>query len=162
PQIPAEQSRHSERRCAMSRVVGSNGDGPQSPGGSESRHCVERSSASSRPAIEGSRPHSLANAVRVITIAAALFLGLSPIAFAHTKSETYTVWHTSGPSVRATSSIPNVEADRLAKNGTRASNDEVASYLTSHVSASSKAGKCAMPSPVRAVAATEQFRRFDL
>ena len=36
------------------------------------------------------------------------------------------------------------------------------SYLTSRVSVSSKAGKCSLTGPVRAVAATEQFRRFEL
>jgi hypothetical protein len=80
----------------------------------------------------------------------------------HTKSETYTVWHISGPAVRAAFSIPLVEADRLAKDGARATNDEVASYLGSHVSVTSQAGRCPSAGPVRAVAATEQFRRFEL
>ena len=100
--------------------------------------------------------------VRLVAAAVLLCVGLSSTVDAHTKSETYTVWHISGPSVRATFSIPLVEADRLAKGGARASNDEVTAYLTSNVSVASKAGKCAMSSPVRAVAATEQFRRFDL
>ena len=41
-------------------------------------------------------------------------------AHAHTKSETYTVWHIGGTSVRSTFSIPLVEADRLAKNSGKA------------------------------------------
>jgi hypothetical protein len=83
-------------------------------------------------------------------------------AHAHTKSETYTVWHIAGASVRSTYSVPLVEADRLGKGGARATNEDVASYLSSHVSVTSKAGKCASSEPVRAVAATEQFRRFEL
>lgn len=81
---------------------------------------------------------------------------------AHTKSETYTVWHISGPTVRSTWSVPLVEADRLAQSGGRATNEDVAGYLTSHVWVTSQAGRCSSTGPVRAVAATEQFRRFEL
>jgi hypothetical protein len=82
---------------------------------------------------------------------------------AHTKSETYTVWHVAGSSVRSVFSIPLVEADRLANGGNpSASNEDVTSYLAAHVWVTSKAGKCAPSGPVRAVAATEQFRRFEL
>jgi len=86
----------------------------------------------------------------------------APVAQAHTKSETYTVWHIAGPTVRATFSIPLVEADRLAKNGTHASNEDVAGYLASHVSVSAQGKACPSPTAVRAIAATEQFRRFEL
>jgi hypothetical protein len=96
-------------------------------------------------------------------LALAALLALAPLAaHAHTKSETYTVWHIAGTSVRATFSIPLVEADRLAKDGGRASNDDITRYLATHVWVTSKAGKCALAGPVRPVAATEQFRRFDL
>ena len=91
------------------------------------------------------------------------FFAYAPFASAHTKSETYTVWHISGASVRSTFSIPLVEADRLAKSaGGRATNDEVARYLAEHVWVTSQAGRCSTPTPIRAVAATEQFRRFEL
>jgi len=101
---------------------------------------------------------------RAASVGAALlaFFFLPCLAQAHTKSETYTVWHIAGASVRSTFSIPLIEADRLATSGGRASNDDVSSYLASHVWVTSKAGKCANSGPVRAVAATEQFRRFDL
>jgi hypothetical protein len=99
---------------------------------------------------------------RVATALLLATLLFAPAAHAHTKSETYTVWHVAGSSVRATFSIPLVEADRLAKGSAHASNDEVSSYLAAHVSVTSKAGKCASSGSVRAVAATEQFRRFEL
>ena len=96
----------------------------------------------------------------LLLLIAALF---PELVVAHTKSETYTVWHIAGPSVRATFSIPLVEADRLAQGtAAQASNDDVSSYLAKHVSVTSKAGKCTHSGPVRAVAATEQFRRFEL
>jgi HupE / UreJ protein len=94
-----------------------------------------------------------------------LFAALLPaLVEAHTKSETYTVWHVAGSSVRSTFSIPLVEADRLAKGtNARASNDDVSSYLAAHVWVTSKGGaRCASSGRVRAVAATEQFRRFEL
>jgi HupE / UreJ protein len=104
----------------------------------------------------------LTSTIRVAALLVAVCICVSLPADAHTKSETYTVWHISGPAARATYSIPLVEADRLAKGGGRASNDEVSTYLASHVSVASKAGQCPIAGPVRAVAATEQFRRFEL
>ena len=100
--------------------------------------------------------------VRTLALVLLACLAHAP-AQAHTKSETYTVWHVAGSSVRSTFSIPLVEADRLAKGASKnASNEDVTSYLAAHVWVTSKAGRCTMPGPVRAVAATEQFRRFEL
>jgi hypothetical protein len=99
------------------------------------------------------------------TLACVLLLALSCFtpAHAHTKSETYTVWHIAGPTVRATFSVPLVEADRLAKGGSaHASNDDVGTYLGSHVGVTASQRECARSGPVRAIAATEQFRRFEL
>lgn len=117
-----------------------------------------------RKATSAARAKRAAGAVRAAAAAAILFLSFffSALAQAHTKSETYTVWHIAGSSVRATWSVPMVEADRLGKGGARASNDDVANYLGTRVWVSSKAGKCALSGSVRAVAATEQFRRFEL
>ncbi|HVY79930.1 MAG TPA: hypothetical protein VG994_03030, partial [Steroidobacteraceae bacterium] len=119
--------------------------------------------AAAEPIVRAAR-HRLTRAVTSAAgLALAAVLALAPpAAHAHTKSETYTVWHIAGTSVHSTFSIPLVEADRLAKNGGRASNDDITRYLATHVWVTSKAGKCALAGPVRPVAATEQFRRFDL
>jgi len=101
-------------------------------------------------------------AARSAVVLLAVCFALEPSAQAHTKSETYTVWHVAGDSVRTTFSIPLVEADRLTRNGGRASNEDVTRYLASHVSVASKTGACPVTGAVRAVAATEQFRRFEL
>jgi HupE / UreJ protein len=89
-------------------------------------------------------------------------LGAGP-AFAHTKSETHTVWQIVGKTVHLTFTMPIVEANRLAVNGVLPPpNERITSYLTAHLAVSSKAGACPAIAPARAVAATEQFRRFEM
>ena len=83
-------------------------------------------------------------------------------AFAHTKSETHTVWQIIGSTVHLTFTLPVVEANRLAVNGVPPSNALVSDYLTAHLAVSSRSGSCAATRPARAVAATEQFRRFEM
>ena len=84
-------------------------------------------------------------------------------AFAHTKSETHTVWQIVGTTVHLTFTMPIVEANRLAVNGVLPPpNSRVTDYLTAHLAVTSKAGRCPASGPARAVAATEQFRRFEM
>jgi hypothetical protein len=97
------------------------------------------------------------------TLVALLPLGVCGVADAHTKSETHTVWHIVGPTVHLTFTLPLVEANRLAPQGASApSNEQVSRYLAAHVSVSSAGQPCPAAVPVRAVAATQQFRRFEL
>jgi hypothetical protein len=85
-----------------------------------------------------------------------------PVA-AHTKSETHTVWQIVGRTVHLTFTMPVVEANRLAVNGVLPPpNSRVTAYLTQHLAVSSRAGNCPATAPARAVAATEQFRRFEM
>jgi hypothetical protein len=59
--------------------------------------------------------------------------------------------------------MPIVEANRLAVNGVLPPpNARVTDYLTAHLAVTSKAGRCPASGPARAVAATEQFRRFEM
>jgi len=89
-------------------------------------------------------------------------LGAGPAA-AHTKSETHTVWQIVGKTVHLTFTMPIVEANRLAVNGVLPPpNERITAYLTQHLGVSSKAGACPAVAPARAVAATEQFRRFEI
>ena len=82
--------------------------------------------------------------------------------FAHTKSETHTVWQIIGKTVHVTFTMPVVEANRLAMNGMAPPNTRLTGYLSAHLGVTSKTGSCAANGPARAVAATEQFRRFEL
>ncbi len=81
----------------------------------------------------------------------------------HTKSETHSVWQIVGRTVHLTFTMPIVEANRLAVNGILPPpNSRITEYLTAHLAVSSKAGSCPATGPARAVAATEQFRRFEM
>jgi hypothetical protein len=89
-------------------------------------------------------------------------LAAGPV-FAHTKSETHTVWQIVGKTVHLAFTMPIVEANRLAVNGVLPpSNTRISEYLTAHLAVDSKTGRCPATGPARAVAATDQFRRFEM
>jgi len=82
---------------------------------------------------------------------------------AHTKSETHTVWQITGDTVHLTFTLPLVEAQRLAvPGGGPPTNERLATYLRDHESVTRGAAACPLAAAVRPVAATEQFRRFEL
>jgi hypothetical protein len=81
---------------------------------------------------------------------------------AHTKSETHSVWQIAGAVVRLSFTIPLPESKRLAKSAEEQPPDaRVLEYLQQHLSVSSAAGLCSA-TPGRALAATSQFRRFEM
>ena len=103
------------------------------------------------------------NCPRFRQIATLLALLASAPLLAHTKSETHSVWQITGRTVHLTFTLPTVEADRLAQNGARPVPDaRIGAYLTAHLSVSSQGGNCPVRSPARALAATDQFRRFEM
>lgn len=89
-----------------------------------------------------------------------LSMALEP-AQAHVKSESHSVWRINGNRINLNFTLPMLETVRLAtQEGVQPSNEQVLEYLGKHLSVTSKSGDCKMSSP-RAVAATEQFRRFE-
>lgn len=92
-----------------------------------------------------------------------LVLGLlGTSAQAHTKSETHSVWQISGKVVHVSFTIPLPESKRLAtSNDDQPPDTRVLDYLEHHLSVSSGDLLCEVRQP-RALAATSQFRRFDL
>jgi hypothetical protein len=85
----------------------------------------------------------------------------SSLAQAHVKSESNSVWLINGKHVNLNFTLPLIEVARLSESGkTQPGNDEVLKYLSTHLSVSSKAGVC-QEKTQRAVAATDQFRRFE-
>ena len=81
---------------------------------------------------------------------------------AHTKSETHSVWQISGNVVQLSFTTPLPESKRLAKSGEDQPPDgRVLDYLQQHLSVSSKGGICSVRQR-RALAATSQFRRFEM
>ena len=81
---------------------------------------------------------------------------------AHTKSETHSVWQIAGNVVHLSFTIPLPESKRLATaDEDQPPDSHVLDYLKQHLSVSSGAGPCGMQ-PGRALAATSQFRRFEM
>jgi hypothetical protein len=81
---------------------------------------------------------------------------------AHTKSETHSVWQVAGTVVRLSFTIPLPESKRLAKSDEDQPPDaRVLEYMQQHLSVSSGGGPCSA-APGRALAATSQFRRFEM
>jgi hypothetical protein len=81
---------------------------------------------------------------------------------AHTKSETHSVWQINGNVVHLSFTIPLLESKRLAQNDEEQPPDvRVLDYLQQHIAVNSAQGPCPVR-PGRALAATSQFRRFEL
>jgi HupE / UreJ protein len=81
---------------------------------------------------------------------------------AHTKSETHSVWQIAGNVVHLSFTIPLPESKRLAiADEDQPPDRRVLDYLKQHLSVSSGAGPCGMQTG-RALAATSQFRRFEM
>jgi len=81
---------------------------------------------------------------------------------AHTKSETHSVWQIAGNVVQLSFTIPLPESKRLAKFDENQPPDaRVLDYLHQHLSVISRAGLCSA-GRARALAATLQFRRFEM
>jgi hypothetical protein len=81
---------------------------------------------------------------------------------AHTKSETHSVWQVAGAVIRLSFTIPLPESKRLAKSDEDQPPDaRVLTYMQQHLSVSSRGGLCSV-TPGRALAATSQFRRFEM
>jgi HupE / UreJ protein len=81
---------------------------------------------------------------------------------AHTKSETHSIWQIAGNTVHVSFTIPLTESVRLARAGEdQPPNDRVLDYLAEHLGVTADGRPCAAGSG-RALAATTQFRRFEL
>jgi hypothetical protein len=81
---------------------------------------------------------------------------------AHTKSETHSVWRIAGNVVQLSFTIPLPESKRLAKpDEDQPPDSRLLAYLAEHLSVSSEGGLCSAR-PGRALAATAQFRRFEI
>jgi hypothetical protein len=94
--------------------------------------------------------------------AAVLLWFASANALAHTKSETHSVWQISGSSVAVIVTVPVLEAARLALPDEQQPPDaRLLDYLRDHTGARSGGADC-VPESSRVLAATPQFRRFEL
>jgi hypothetical protein len=93
---------------------------------------------------------------------AALLVLWAAGAQAHTKSETHSVWQVAGTVIHLSFTIPLPESKRLAKSDEEQPPDaRVLEYLQQHLSVGSAKSLCSA-TPGRALAATQQFRRFEM
>jgi HupE / UreJ protein len=93
---------------------------------------------------------------------AALLALWAASAQAHTKSETHSVWQVAGAVIRLSFTIPLPESKRLAKpDEDQPPDTRVLEYTQQHLSVRSGGGLCSA-TPGRALAATSQFRRFEM
>jgi hypothetical protein len=88
-------------------------------------------------------------------------LGALPAA-AHTLSESHSVWHIDGATVRVEVIVPDLEAKRLSPSGRDAPTREaLAAYLADHVGAGAAAQPCPAVTPPQALAASPGFWREE-
>ncbi|MDB6156334.1 MAG: HupE/UreJ family protein [Gammaproteobacteria bacterium] len=99
---------------------------------------------------------------RALLLCCLALLGGVSATQAHTKSETHSIWQVAGSVLHVSFTIPLTEAIRLARPGEDQPPDErVVNYLNEHLAVTSGKQSCAKGQG-RALAATTQFRRFEL
>lgn len=99
--------------------------------------------------------------MRVLLQCLLLLLAGTGLAQAHVKSESNSVWRINGTQVELEFTLPLIESMRLATQaGVQPGNQQVLEYLGKHLRVTDAAGACTVTAQ-RAVAATEQFRRFE-
>src|ERR1700704_2266159 len=83
-------------------------------------------------------------------------------AFAHTKSETQSVWRIVGSTVHVAYTIPDIEIPRLAHpGGVPLSESELADYVRRNVTVLHHGQLCERSEDIRPVTASEGFKRFE-
>lgn len=93
----------------------------------------------------------------------ALLAALAGQAGAHTKSTSYSNWRIEGADVHLSFTVPLVETARLNQPGeTQPPNDRVEAYLAERLTVTAGGKACPLTAPVKPLAASVQFRRFEL
>ena len=94
---------------------------------------------------------------------ALLLIALAAQATAHTKSTSYSNWRIEGAEVHLSFTVPLIETARLNQAGeTQPPNERVEAYLAGRLTVSAGGKACPLTAPVKPLAASVQFRRFEL
>ena len=101
------------------------------------------------------------NAALRILLALFVVFGTMPEAFAHTKSETQSVWRIVGSIVHVGYTIPETEIARLSHNGAPPSDSDLVNYVRQNVTVLHNGALCERSEDVRPVTAATGFRRFE-
>ena len=80
---------------------------------------------------------------------------------AHTRSQSHSVWEIKGAEVDLVMTIPAVEADRLSKDQSAPSDEDLKTYLTERVYPLAGGRRCAVVPPVQTLSAAAGFRKYD-
>jgi hypothetical protein len=101
------------------------------------------------------------NAVLRILLALFVVFGTTPDAFAHTKSETQSMWRIVGSTLHVAYTIPEIEIARLSRNGAPPTDTDLANYVRQNVTVLHDGALCERSEDVRPVSAATGFRRFE-
>src|SRR5882762_10383266 len=97
-----------------------------------------------------------------IGLAVLIILANVADAFAHTRSETQSVWRIVGSTVHVAYTIPDIEIPRLAHpGGAPLSESELADYVRQNVTVLHKGQLCERSEDVRPIMASTGFKRFE-
>lgn len=103
----------------------------------------------------------MSRALRLLLLVCVI-IGAAPAAFAHTKSESQSVWRIVGNIVNVAYTIPDIELPRLAHpDGTLASETDLVNYVRERVVVLEDGKPCKRTQDVRAVKATQSFHRYE-
>jgi hypothetical protein len=97
-------------------------------------------------------------------VLACVFLaGLAGPAAAHTKSTSYSNWRIDGAEIHLSFTVPLIEAARLNEPGeTQPPNERIEDYLSKRLTVRSAGQACPLAASPKPLAATAQFRRFEM
>lgn len=88
---------------------------------------------------------------------------LIPVAaFAHTVSESNSVWEVDGNNIDLIMTIPAIEANRLTRDGSAPSDSDLKSYLAARVYPIAEGKPCQLLPPIETKTATPGSRKLDL
>lgn len=80
---------------------------------------------------------------------------------AHTRSESHSAWTIDGPVVHLNFSVADVEAKRIAADGSRPTDRALLAYLVPRLGVTAEGKSCRTVAPPRALNAAAGFRRFE-
>lgn len=99
---------------------------------------------------------------RAVVLSMLVFGSINP-AYAHTKSTSYSNWRIDGNRVQLTITVPLIETARLSQPGEEQPSDKrVEQYLYQRISVTDGDKPCPLIGGPKPLAATSQFRRFDI
>lgn len=96
--------------------------------------------------------------LRWVLIAAAVG---ATAAGAHTRSQSHSVWEIKGADVDLVMTIPAVEADRLSRDQSGPSDQQLKGYLTGRVYPLAGGRRCELVPPIQTLSAAAGFRKLD-